>query len=409
MRDCIEKLPGAFFLSFPEKKDFLISEVAERFPHFSNPVFYGDLVYYPGAKVSFASVPNVEVSTVGAKAAGVSCGCASSTICEGDVAADGEPVAVEVPYWCATAMLEPKKVEFASIGEAARLLKEIQRNWGSYQFTQFRRAALIQEKLPYINTKEKQFPFTIPSSPIGLYTLLDSNHMVFSEKTSSSLPAGLFRFVEDHVNPPSRAYLKIQEALVRFAEFFGCDGSDTESSAKIGGTADARAGVVAREAGGTADGCNSLAGRGTERADSVIPKEGERCFDAGACPGGWTWVLRKLGCNVLAVDRAPLADSLMNDPCVSFMTHDAFTLKPQDLGFFDWVFSDVICYPERLYDWVLMWLESGMCRNMICTIKMQGATDWSLVKKFADIPNSKVVHLCYNKHELTWLHSGVAK
>ena len=376
MRDCVEKLPGVFFLSFPEKKDFLISEVSERFPHFGNPVFYGDLVYYPGAKFSLASVPVADVSAVGASAmgtnaTGVSCDCASSAICEGGAAADSEPVAVEVPYWCATAMLEPKKVEFASIGEAARLLKEIQRNWGSYQFTQFRRAALIQEKLPYINTKEKQFPFTIPSSPIGLYTLLDSNHMVFSEKTTSSLPAGLFRFVEDHVNPPSRAYLKIPEALVRFAEFF--DATD-----KAG-------------------------------ADSVMPHEGQRCFDAGACPGGWTWVLRKLGCNVLAVDRAPLADSLMTDPCVSFMTHDAFTLKPQNLGHFDWVFSDVICYPERLYDWVLMWLDSGMCTNMICTIKMQGATDWSLVKKFADIPNSKVVHLCYNKHELTWLHSGAAQ
>ena len=89
MRDCIEKLSGIFFLAFPEKKDFLISEVSERFPHFGNPVFYGDLVYYPGA----------------------------SAICEGDV-----------PYWCATAMLEPKKCEFTSIGEAARLLKEIQRN-----------------------------------------------------------------------------------------------------------------------------------------------------------------------------------------------------------------------------------------------------------------------------------------
>ena len=324
MHDSIENLPGAFFLSFPEKKDFLISEVEERFPQYGKPAFYGDLIHYPKANIT-------------------------------------DDFSASIPYWCSTAMVEPKKCEFASIGEAARLLKDIQRNWGSYQFTQFRRAALIQEKLPYINVKEKQFPFTMPSSPIGLYTLLDSNHMFFSEKTTSSLPAGLFRFVEDHVNPPSRAYLKIQEALVRFAGFFG---------------------------------------------DACLPQAGQRCFDAGACPGGWTWVLRKLGCEVLAVDSAPLADSLMSDPCVSFMTHDAFTLKPQDLGFFDWVFSDVICYPERLYDWVLMWLESGMCRNMICTIKMQGAIDWSLVQKFAAIPNSKVVHLCYNKHELTWLHAG---
>ena len=27
----------------------------------------------------------------------------------------------------------------------------------------------------------------------------------------------------------------------------------------------------------------------------------------------------------------------------------------------------------------------------------QGEIDWELVSKFANIPNSKVVHLCYNK------------
>ena len=358
MHDCIEKLPGAFFLSFPEKKDFLISEVEERFPQFGKPVFYNDLLYYLGAVISSAD---------------------------------------DVPYWCATAMLEPVKASFASIGKAARLLKEQQRSWGSYQFTQFRRSALIQEKLPYINTKEKQFPFDIPSSPIGLYTLLDANSMVFSGKTTSPFPAGLFRFVEDHENPPSRAYLKVQEALVRFCSYFGGDLADGGKTLKAGETqaagAQTRCDDATKAAGGT-------------RKDTCLPQAGERCFDAGACPGGWTWVLRKLGCKVLAVDRAPLAEPLMKDPDVSFMTHDAFTLKPQELGFFDWVFSDVICYPERLYEWVLMWLESGMCRNMICTIKMQGATDWSLVQKFAAIPNSKVLHLCYNKHELTWLHAG---
>lgn len=372
MHDSIDNLPGAFFLSFPEKKDFLISEVEERFPQYGKPAFYGDLIHYPKANIS-------------------------------------DDFSASIPYWCASAMIEPKKCEFASIGEAARLLKDIQRNWGSYQFTQFRRAALIQEKLPYINIKEKQFPFTMPTSPIGLYTLLDSNHMVFSEKTTSSLPAGLFRFVEDHVNPPSRAYLKVQEALVRFAGFFS-DISDLALGAAY--ARDSADGCETRAAGAQAQRDDATIAAGSSRGAASIPgpacfpQTGQRCFDAGACPGGWTWVLRQLGCKVFAVDRAPLAEPLMKDPDVTFMTHDAFTLKPQELGFFDWVFSDVICYPERLYEWVLMWLESGMCRNMICTIKMQGATDWSLVQRFAAIPNSRVLHLCYNKHELTWLHAG---
>lgn len=41
---------------------------------------------------------------------------------------------------------------------------------------------------------------------------------------------------------------------------------------------------------------------------------------------------------------------------------------------------------------------------MICTIKMQGKTDWNLISKFEEIPDSKVVHLNYNKHELTFIH-----
>ena len=303
-------------------ENFLLSELSERFGATSSPERYGRLFYFKDY-----------------------------------------PQGLPDPWFAQCVMQKPFFLNFESIGQAAAELKKIQRNWApcSYQF--FRRAELIQQKLPYINLKDRTFPVQIPQSPMGLYCLTGQNQILASAQTSSPLPAGRIAFVEDHVNPPSRAYLKIQESLTLAGLFFGAE----------------------------------------------VPKAGQKCFEAGACPGGWTWVLRKLGCNVLAVDRAPLADSLMNDPCVSFMTHDAFTLKPQDLGYFDWVFSDVICYPERLYDWVLMWLESGMCRNMICTIKMQGATDWKLVKKFADIPNSKVVHLCYNKHELTWLHAGEMK
>ena len=114
-------------------------------------------------------------------------------------------------------------------------------------------------------------------------------------------------------------------------------------------------------------------------------------------------MLTQLGADVLAVDRSELDGRLMAHPQVQFMTHDAFTLPPEELGKFDWVFSDVICYPERLLGWVEKWLASGMTKNMICTIKMQGAVDWDLVARFAAIPNSRVLHLNYNKHELTFI------
>ena len=59
------------------------------------------------------------------------------------------------------------------------------------------------------------------------------------------------------------------------------------------------------------------------------PKQGSKCVDLGACPGGWTAALR-LQCDavVTAVDRSPLAPSLMADDDVSFVQGDAFTFTP---------------------------------------------------------------------------------
>jgi len=308
------------FLPFPEQTELLVSELKGRFNITQKPTTrYGDLLYFDNLDLDVA--PN--------------------------------------PYWARTTMLEPFFLDFKTIGEAANTLKEIQRNWAPYQYTCFRRAQLIQEKLPYINLKDRKFPVTIPQSPIGLYTLINENTLIASAKTTSYLPAGTLHFVEDHENPPSRAYLKIQESLTM---------------------------------------ANLLNG-------TPLPAPGQRCFEAGACPGGWTWVLAGLGAEVFAVDRAPLADSLMKNPLITFQAHDAFTLTAEDIGPVDWIFSDVNCYPERLLEWITKWLSIKPELNMICTIKMQGEINWPLIQQFADIPGSKIVHLNYNKHELTWIHT----
>jgi 23S rRNA (cytidine2498-2'-O)-methyltransferase len=255
-------------------------------------------------------------------------------------------------FWTQNIWKEPIRIEFDSISEAARELKSIQRNWAPSLFTQFRRGALIQEKLPSISQKAKSFPWLLPESSMGSWTLLDANTIIASPLCSSPFPGGIINFEEDKINPPSRAYLKLQEALVRARTW---------------------------------------------------PQPGEKCLDAGACPGGWTWVLANLGANIIAVDRSPLDERLMQNPAINFIKHDAFTLKPEDIGPVDWFFSDVICYPEKLYSWIEKWLASGLCKNFVCTIKMQGEADFETTKRFAEIPGSHIVHLCYNKHELTWM------
>lgn len=317
------ELNGIAFLAFEDQVELLFSELKNRFNFTQKPsARYGDLIYFEN-KNDFLE-------------------CSKG----------------KNPYWACSVMENPFLLQFDSIGNAATSLKEIQRNWAPYQFTCFRRAQLIQEKLPYINLKERKFPVAIPNSAMGLYTLIDEHTMIASAQTSSFIPVGRIRFVEDHENPPSRAYLKVQESLTIANSFLGAE----------------------------------------------LPNENSKCFEAGACPGGWTWVLVGLGSKVHAVDRAELAPELMENPLVKFQAHDAFTLKPSEIGPVDWVFSDVICYPERLLKWINEWLESGMTKNMICTIKMQGEIDWALIQQFADIPNSYVCHLNYNKHELTWIN-----
>jgi len=271
---------------------------------------------------------------------------------------DGELVTVLGPrrraYWTRNVWESPMLIEFVSVGEAARILRSIQRNWASLPCRLHRRTALIADKLPPLPSKPKSFPFVPPAAPMGAFTLFDANTMLASPRCSSPFPNGEFEFLEDQEGPPSRAYRKLWEALV-------------------------------------------LAGE--------LPSPGQRCVDAGASPGGWTWALAQLGAGVLAIDRAELEPRIAALPGVETLRHDAFTLKPADIGAVDWLLSDVICYPPALLDWIEKWLESGLARNFVCTIKMQGTLfDKATTDRFAAIPGSRVVHLLHNRHELTWIN-----
>jgi hypothetical protein len=50
--------------------------------------------------------------------------------------------------------------------------------------------------------------------------------------------------------------------------------------------------------------------------------------DLCASPGGWTAVVRRLGCRVIAVDRFELAPNLTKAKGVEFYKGDAFTYEP---------------------------------------------------------------------------------
>ena len=254
--------------------------------------------------------------------------------------------------WAANVWHDCQELPVDSIGSAAKTLREVQRNWAMYAPLHHRRAALIQERLPHVSAKPIVFPAKAPAAPLGSWTLLSPDRMLAAAHCSSPFANGEVAFVEDRTGPPNRAYLKLWEALVRLGHW---------------------------------------------------PGPGERCLDLGASPGGWTWVLARLGASVVAVDKAPLDPKVTAMPGVAWRGESAFAFAPASVGAVDWLFSDIACYPARLLRLVETWRSSGLVRNFVCTIKFQGDTDHDAAAAFAAIPGAQVLHLHHNKHELTFL------
>jgi 23S rRNA (cytidine2498-2'-O)-methyltransferase len=208
--------------------------------------------------------------------------------------------------------------------------------------------ALIAERLPPVKARPLHFPEPAPTAHLGAWTLLAPDRLLASPTKASPFVNGECLFEEDRIGPPSRAYLKLWEA------------------------------------------CTHL---------GAWPLPGETCLDLGAAPGGWTWAIAQLGAHVAAVDKADLDPRVTALPGVSMRRESAFGLAPEPV---DWLFSDVIAYPERMLALVQRWIAAGAARRIVCTVKFQGATDHATAAAFAAIPGGRVMHLFHNKHELTF-------
>ena len=250
--------------------------------------------------------------------------------------------------WALDVWTAPREIEVPSVKAGADALRAIQRNWSAYAAGHHRRMALIAERLPPVKARPLVFPEPAPASHLGAWTLIAQDRMLASPDKTSPFVNGECHFVEDHIGPPSRAYLKLWEALTRLGAW---------------------------------------------------PGPGDTCLDLGASPGGWTFVLASLGASVTAIDKAPLEARVAAMPGVTWREGSAFALPPEPV---DWLVCDVIAYPDRLLALVQRWVASGLARNIVCTVKFQGATDHAAAAAFAAIPGGRLVHLFHNKHELTF-------
>ncbi len=262
------------------------------------------------------------------------------------------PDAPRPAAWAIDAWVEPREVEVASVGEAAAALRAVQRNWGLYGAAHHRRCALIEARLPPVRARARAFPEPAPESHLGGWTLLAPEKLLFSAAKTSAFVNGACRFEEDHIGPPSRAYLKLWEACAVWRDW---------------------------------------------------PRPGQACLDLGASPGGWTWAIASLGAGVVAVDRAPLTDDVAAMAGVSMLRESAFALESESVAPVDWLFSDIVAYPEKLLALVMRWIASGRVARVVCTVKFQGDTDHAATEGFAAIAGGRLLHLFHNKHELTFL------
>ena len=256
--------------------------------------------------------------------------------------------------WALDTWTAPQEIPVASVKGAASALRAMQRNWSAYGVLHHRRMALIAGNLPPVKARPLVFPEPAPAAPLGAWTLLAPDLMLASATKSSPFVNGECAFIEDRIGPPSRAYLKLWEACTRI----GC-----------------------------------------------WPQPGETCLDLGASPGGWTWAIARLGATVTAIDKADLDPRVAAMAGVSLRRESAFALAPEKV---DWLFSDIIAYPDRLLALVQRWIAAGAARRIVCTVKFQGATDHAMAAAFAAIPGGRLMHLHHNKHELTFAWHGAA-
>ena len=137
---------------------------------------------------------------------------------------------------------------------------------------------------------------------------------------------------------------------------------------------------------------------------------GDVVVDLGASPGGWSYIARQQGADVIALDRSPLRKDLMADKQVTFIKADAFKYSPQKS--IDWVISDIISIPERVIELVTYWVIEKRCTHFVFTIKFHGHENYMVLEKFKTLVKKcdyRVIlkQLNVNKNEVTIMGSRI--
>ncbi len=258
------------------------------------------------------------------------------------------------PLWAQEWLPNCLLFDFKHKSEAIKFLKS-QKNLGVFLPSPANNKLSSALRKDLRELKVKRINYEIPS-PFNfkyfVWTLHSDTQLIICETPSSQFPLGWNEFNEDKSVPPNRAYLKLWEVLA---------------------------------------------------LNYIQLKPDDVAIDVGSSPGGWTWALSEQISKVYSIDKAPLDPKISKNKNIFYEAHDAFTIDPQKYKDCTWLFSDIICTPQRLLELVQHWHQVSNVQNYVCTIKFKGLCDFDILKEFSKFPHSRIIHLYQNKNEVTWI------
>ncbi|MFZ5627877.1 MAG: SAM-dependent methyltransferase [Spirochaetota bacterium] len=247
-----------------------------------------------------------------------------------------------------------RRLKFVSVSDGAKQLRRSGKRWAYAGAQAFRRGQLIADELRVKPLKQLSFPLETDEGEYSAFTLASADEILWTDKPlKGRFAGGKLRFHEDRTGPPSRAYLKLQEAL-------------------------------------------TLSGIRLAATDTVL--------DLGATPGGWSFVAAQAGAQVEMIDRSRPDERLFSRFArLNFRRGDGLNPPQELLSSATVLLSDMACEPAKLFEALQAWLLLPNIRAMVCTLKFHGLSDKNLLERFAGIAGAQIYHLWYNGHEVTWV------
>ena len=170
--------------------------------------------------------------------------------------------------------------------------------------------------------------------------MLDGDHALLASgdpEDSAAWPLGIPR-LRMHADAPSRSALKLEEALLVLLD-------DEERKRLL--------------------------------------RDGMRAADLGAAPGGWTWVLMRLGLRVQSIDNGPLRQHVLDSGLVEHLRADGFNWQPQQP--LDWMVCDMVEQPRRVAERMATWFREGWCRHALFNLKLPMKKRWQETQLCLDL------------------------